>query len=52
MDLKAFEWIQDGLYEELAKQGFSEPQPLEDPAGKLVMFTAADVAYGLVYDVK
>ncbi len=52
MDLKAFEWIQDGLYEELAKQGFSEPQPLEDPAGKLVMFTAADVAYGLLYDVK
>ena len=52
MDLKAFEWIQNGLYEELSKQGFSEPQPLEDPAGKLVMYTAADVAYGLLYDVK
>ena len=52
LDLKAFEWIQNGLYEELSKQGFSEPQPLEDPAGKLVMYTAADVAYGLLYDVK
>lgn len=52
MDLKAFELIEAGLQEELAKQGFSEAQPLEDPAGKLVMFTAADVAYGLLYDVK
>ncbi len=52
MDIKAFELIQNGLYEELAKQGFSEPQPLDDPAGRMVMFTAADVAYGLLYDSK
>ena len=52
MDLKAFELIEKGLQEELAKQGFSQAQPLEDEAGKLVMFSAADVAYGLLYDVK
>lgn len=52
MDLKAFELIETGLQEELAKQGFSHAQPLEDEAGKLVMFSAADVAYGLLYDVK
>ena len=52
MDLKAFELIETGLQEELAKQGFSQAQPLEDEAGKLVMFSAADVAYGLLYDVK
>ena len=52
LDLKAFELIETGLQEELLKQGFSEAQPLEDPHGKLVMFTTADVAYGLMYDVK
>ncbi|MFR7485602.1 MAG: hypothetical protein ACLUVP_10100, partial [Acutalibacter sp.] len=50
--MKAFELIETGLQEELAKQGFSQAQPLEDEAGKLVMFSAADVAYGLLYDVK
>ena len=52
MDLKAFELIETGLQEELSKQGFSQAQPVEDDAGKLVMFVAADVAYGLLYDVK
>lgn len=52
LDFQAFELIENGLQEELQKQGFSEAQPLEDPAGRLVMFTAADVAYGLLYDVK
>ena len=52
MDIKAFELIQDGLYEELQKQGFGEPQHVEDPAGRLVMFATADVAYGLLYDSK
>ena len=52
MDLKAFELIQDGLYQELAKQGFSEPQPVEDPAGRMVMYVLDDVAYGLLYDSK
>ena len=52
MDLKAFELIETGLQEELEKQGFSPAQPLEDPAGKAVMFVAEDVAYSLLYDVK
>ena len=52
MNFDAFELIEKGLQEELAKQGFSQAQPLEDEAGKLVMFSAADVAYGLLYDVK
>ena len=52
MDLKAFELIETGLQEELSKQGFSQAQPVEDDAGKLVMFVAADVAYGRLYDVK
>ena len=52
LDIKAFELIQNGLYEELEKQGFGEPQPVEDPAGRLVMFATEDVAYGLLYDSK
>ena len=34
MEFDAFTWIQDGLWEELEKQGFRAPQPLEDTAGQ------------------
>ena len=33
LNFDAFELIEKGLQEELAKQGFSEAVPLEDPAG-------------------
>ncbi len=47
LNFDAFELIEKGLQEELAKQGFSEA-PLEDPAGRAVMFTTEDVAYSLL----
>ena len=50
MNFDAFELIEKGLQEELAKQGFSEAVPLEDPAGRAVMFTTEDVAYSLLYE--
>ena len=50
MDFNAFEWIQNGLYEELQNQGFGEAQPLEEEnGGRSVMFAADDVAYGIRY---
>lgn len=52
MDFKAFDTIQDALSEELQKQGFGEPQPLEDEAGRAVMFATDEVAYSLLYDNK
>ena len=52
MEFNAFALIQEGLGEELAKQGFGAPQPLEDPAGQAVMFSTDEVAYSLVYDEK
>ena len=50
LNFDAFELIEKGLQEELAKQGFSEAVPLEDPAGRAVMFTTEDVAYSLLYE--
>ena len=52
MDFNAFTWIQEQLAEELARQGFSQPEPLEDPAGPAAIFTAKEVAYSLLYDKK
>ena len=52
MEFNAFACIQEGLQEELAKQGFGPAQPLEDPAGKAVMFATEEVAYSLLYDEK
>ncbi len=52
LEFNAFALIQEGLGEELAKQGFGAPQPLEDPAGQAVMFSTDEVAYSLVYDEK
>ena len=49
MDFNAFELIQTALTAELAKQGFDDPAPLEDPDGRAVMFVAEDVAYSLLY---
>lgn len=50
LNFDAFELIEKGLQEELAKQGFSEAVSLEDPAGRAVMFTTEDVAYSLLYE--
>lgn len=50
MDFNAFEWIQGKLQEELSQQGFGEAVPLEDSAGKAVMFSADSLAYSLLYD--
>lgn len=50
MDFNAFEWIEAKLSEELLSQGFGEAAPLEEDAGKAVMFTNDSVAYSLLYD--
>lgn len=50
MDFDAFALIQGQLAEELARQGFSQPQPLEDPAGQAAIFSTSEVAYSLLYD--
>lgn len=52
MEFNAFQMIESALSEELAKQGFSAAQPLEDEEGKAVMFQAEAVAYSLLYDEK
>lgn len=52
MDFNAFQLIQTALGSELAEQGFSEPQPLEDPAGQAVIFSAEGLAYSLLFDNK
>ena len=52
MDFNAFEWIQAKLQEELLNQGFGEAAPLEDSAGKAVLFSGESVAYSLLYDKK
>ncbi len=52
MELNAFSLIQDGLAEELGKQGFREPEELEYENGRAVMFATDDVAYALRYDKK
>lgn len=50
MDFQAFTLIQDGLAEELSKQGFHGPEPLEFEKGTAVSFVTEDVAYCLRYD--
>lgn len=52
MNFNAFEVIENKLAEELQQQEFSAPVELEDPSGQAVMFTAADVAYSLLYNRK
>lgn len=52
LDFHAFTWIQNQLAEELSRQGFSQPEPLEDPAGQAAVFTTKEVAYSLLYDEK
>ena len=49
MEQQAFSAISDKLWEELAKQGFSEATPYEDEKGRAVMFTTDEVAYSLCY---
>lgn len=50
MEFNAFHLIEEGLAQELEKQGFSAPQPLEDTAGQAVIFATDEVAYSLLYD--
>lgn len=52
MAFDAFSLIQNGLAEELAKQGFGEPAAFEFAPGKAVTFSTPDVAYCLRYDSK
>lgn len=52
MDFNAFGLIESKLSEELIKQGFGEAQPLEEDAGRAVMYTAESLAYSLLYDEK
>lgn len=52
MNFDAFSLIQGGLAEELAKQGFREPEPLEYEEGRAVMFATEEVAYSLRFDRK
>lgn len=50
MDFNAFSLIQDGLAEELSKQGFHGPEPLEYEGGRAVSYATEEVAYCLRYD--
>lgn len=52
MEFNAFDLIQNGLRDELLKQGFGEPEALEDEAGRAAMFATDEVAYSLLYDEK
>ena len=53
MDLKAFELIETGLARRSFRSRASpRPSPWRTKRARLVMFSAADVAYGLLYDVK
>ena len=49
---KAFEIILKQLFEELQKQGFSEPEEMEDELGTAYFFKTEEVAYQVVYDEK
>ena len=50
MDFQAFTLIQDGLTEELSKQGFHGPEPIDFEKGRAVTYTTEEVAYCLRYD--
>ena len=50
MDFNAFTLIQDGLAEELQKQGFHGPEPLDFEKGRAVSYATEEVAYCLRYD--
>lgn len=50
MDFNAFSLIQDGLAEELSKQGFHGPEPLEYEGGRAASYATEEVAYCLRYD--
>ncbi len=52
MAYNAFGLLQEGLSEELLKQGFREPEELEFEDGRAVMFSTDEVAYCLRYDTK
>lgn len=52
MSFDAFGLIQDTLMEELSKQGFHAPVPIEWAEGRAEMTATEDVAYGLFYDKK
>ncbi len=52
MSFDAFSFLQNGLSEELTKQGFGAPEEIEYEAGRAVMFSTDEVAYCLRYDDK
>lgn len=50
MNFDAFTLIRDGLAEELSKQGFHGPDPLDYEKGPAVAYATEEVAYCLRYD--
>lgn len=52
MNFDAFQLIENALGAELSGQGFKDPAPLEDPAGRAAIFATDEVAYSLLYDDK
>lgn len=52
MDFIPFDLIQSALAAELSQQGFKDPEPLEDDAGRAVIFATEEVAYSLLYATK
>lgn len=50
MDFNAFDFIRDGLSEELASQGFGPAVPLKEEEGRAEMFSTGELAYSLLYD--
>ena len=50
MAYDAFGYIQEGLLEELSKQGFTGPEDLETENARAVMFKTDEVAYSLQYN--
>lgn len=52
MNFNAYGLIMDMLMEELEKQGFRAPAPIEWEEGRAEMMATEDVAYGLFYNKK
>lgn len=50
MNFNAYDLIMDTLTEELEKQGFQAPQPVEWEEGRAEMMATSDVAYGVFYE--
>ena len=52
MDYNPSDRNQNALAQPLSQPGFRDPEPLEDPAGRAVLFATDEVAYSVLYDSK